>query len=67
LILDFLAQFSPRLRAVLALLREVEDLFVVVEDILHGKGSDPQVQKALNQMRDVRRKFDTINGFSDGR
>ena len=65
--LDLLARFSPRLRAVLALLREVDDLFVVVEDILHGKGRDPQVQKALNQMRDIRRKLSTINGFSDGR
>jgi hypothetical protein len=67
LILDFLSQFSPRLRAVLALLREVMDMLVTVEDILHDKGSDPKVQKALNKMRDIRRKFDTINGFSDGR
>ena len=60
--LDFLAQFSSRLRAALELHREVEDLFVTVEDVLHDRGHDPKVQKALNQMRDVRRKLDAIRG-----
>ena len=60
--IDFLARFSPRLRSVLALLREVENLLVAVEDVLHDRGSDPRVQAVLNQMRDVRRKFDSIRG-----
>jgi hypothetical protein len=59
---DFLARFSPRLRAVLALLREVEDLLVVVEDVIHDRGSDPRVQSVLNQMRDVRGKFAALRG-----
>jgi hypothetical protein len=65
--LDLLARFSPRFRAVLELHREVLDMLVTVEDVIHDKGSDPTVQKALNQIRDIRRKCDTINGFSDGR
>jgi hypothetical protein len=65
--IDLLARVSPRFRVVLELLKEIEALLVTVEDVLHDKGSDPKVQKALNQMRDIRRKFDTINGFSGGR
>ena len=60
--IEFLARFSPRLRAVLALLREVENLLVAVEDVLHDRGSDPRVQAVLNQMRDVRRKLAAIRG-----
>jgi len=61
--IDFLARFSPRLRAMLTLLREVENLLVAVEDVLRDRnGSDPRVQAVLNQMRDVRRKFDSIRG-----
>ena len=60
--IDFLARFSRRLRAMLTLLREVENLLVAVEDVLHDRGSDPRVQAVLNQMRDVRRKFDSIRG-----
>jgi len=61
--IDFLARFSRRLRAMLTLLREVENLLVAVEDVLRDRnGSDPRVQAVLNQMRDVRRKFDSIRG-----
>ena len=60
--LALLAKFSPRLRAMLMLLREVENLLVAVEDVLHDRGSDPKVQAVLNRMRDVRRKFDSIRG-----
>jgi len=61
--IDFLARFSPRLRTMLELLREVENLLVAVEDVLRDRnGSDPRVQAVLNQMRDVRRKFDSIRG-----
>ena len=60
--IEFIARFSPRLRAMLELLREVENLLVTVEDVIHDKGQDPKVQRALNQMRDVRRKLDAIRG-----
>jgi len=60
--IDFLARFSRRLRAMLTLLREVENLLVAVEDVLHDRGSDPRVQAVLNQMRDVRRKLAVIRG-----
>ena len=61
--IDFLARFSRRLRAMLTLLREVENLLVAVEDVLRDRnGSDPRVQAVLNQMRDVRRKLAVIRG-----
>jgi hypothetical protein len=60
--IDLIARFSPRLRAVLALLRDVEDLLVVVEDVIHDRGHDPRVQSVLNQMRDVRHQFDRLRG-----
>jgi hypothetical protein len=60
--IDFLARFSPRLRAMLTLLREVEHLLVAANDVLHDKGSDPKVQVVLNEIHDVRRKFDAIRG-----
>ena len=60
--LALLAKFSPRLRAMLMLLREVENLLIAVEDVLRDRGSDPKVQAVLNRMRDVRRKFDMLRG-----
>jgi hypothetical protein len=60
--IDLLARFSPRLRAMLELLREVEHLLVAVNDVLHDRGSDPKVQVVLNEIMDVRRKFDAIRG-----
>ena len=60
--IDFIARFSPRLRAMLTLLREVEHLLVAANDVLHDKGSDPKVQVVLNEIMDIRRKFDAIRG-----
>jgi len=60
--IEFIARFSPRLRAMLELLREVEHLLVAVNDVLHDRGSDPKVQVVLNEIMDVRRKFDAIRG-----
>ena len=61
--IDFIARFSPRLRAMLTLLREVEHLLVAANDVLkHDRGSDPKVQVVLNEIMDVRRKFDAIRG-----
>ena len=60
--IEFIARFSPRLTALLSLPREVEDVFVAVEDLLHDKGSDPAVQRILNEIRDMRRKFTVILG-----
>ena len=59
---DFIAYFSTRLKAALMALKEAEDVFVAVEDLLHDKGADPKVQRTLNQMRDIRRKFAVILG-----
>jgi hypothetical protein len=60
--IKFIARFSPRLQAALSLPKEVADIFVAVEDLLHDKGADPKVQRTLNQMRDIRRKFAVIRG-----
>ena len=60
--IEFIARFSPRLTALLSLPREVQDVFVAVEDLLHDKGSDPAVQRILNEIRDMRRKFTVILG-----
>jgi hypothetical protein len=46
----------------LMLLREVENLLIAVEDVLHDRGSDPRVQAVLNRMRDVRYQFDMLRG-----
>jgi hypothetical protein len=57
---DFIAYFSTRLKTALSALQEAQDIFVAVEDLLHDKGSDPKVQRVLNEIRDVRRKLDGI-------
>ena len=57
---DFIAYFSTRLKAALSALREAEDVFVAVEDLLHDKGSDPAVQVVLNDIRDLKRKLHGI-------
>ena len=59
---DFIAHFSTRLKAALSALKEVEDVFVAVEDLLHDQGADPKVQRVINKMRDIRRKFAVIRG-----
>ena len=60
--IEFIARFSPRLTALLSLPREVQDVFVAVEDLLHDKGSDPAVQRILNEIRDVQKKLAIIRG-----
>ena len=60
--LGLIALFSPRLRTALSVLREVEDVFVGIEELLRDQSGDPKVQKALNQMRDIRRKCDIVRG-----
>jgi hypothetical protein len=60
--IKFIARFSPRLQAALSLPKEVADIFVAVEDLLHDKGSDPAVQVVLNDIRDLRRKLHGIRG-----
>ena len=60
--LGLIALFSPRLRTALSVLREVEDVFVAIEELIHGQSGDPKVQRALNQIRDIRRKFDIVRG-----
>ena len=60
--LEFIARFSPRLEAVLALPREVSDFLVGVEDVIHDKGHDPKVQRVLNDLRVLRKKLDDIRG-----
>jgi len=59
---DFIAYFSHRLQAALSALKEVDAVFVAVEDLLHDRAADPKVQRTLNQMRDIRRKFAAIRG-----
>jgi hypothetical protein len=60
--IKFIARFSPRLQAALLLPKEVADIFVAVEDLLHDKGSDPAVQRCLNDIRALRQKLDGIRG-----
>ena len=57
---DFIAYFSTRLQAALSALKEAEDVFVAVEDLLHDKGSDPAVQAVLNDIRDLKRKLHAL-------
>jgi len=59
---DFIAYFSTRLKAALSALKEVEDVFVAVEDLLHDQGADPAVQRCLNDIRALRQKLDGIRG-----
>ena len=59
---DLIARFSSRLQAALSALKDVDAVFVAVEDLLHDKGADPKVQRTLNQMRDVQRKLAVIRG-----
>ncbi len=60
--IEFIAKFSPRLQAVLALPKELQDVFVAIEDLIHDRAGDPKVQAVLNEMRDVQRKLAMIRG-----
>ena len=59
---DLIARFSSRLQAALSALKDVDDVFVAVEDLLHDRAADPKVQRTLNQMRDIRKKLAAIRG-----
>ena len=59
---DFIAYFSHRLQAALSVLKEIDAVFVAVEDLLHDRAADPKVQRTLNQMRDIRKKLAAIRG-----
>tara|TARA_R110000737_G_scaffold254481_2_gene263826 strand:- start:38 stop:244 length:207 start_codon:yes stop_codon:yes gene_type:complete len=64
--IEFIARFSPRLTALLALPRAVERLLNATEDVIHDQGvafpskADPKVQAVLNEVQTVRRKLHAI-------
>jgi len=60
--IEFIAKFSPRLQAILALPKELQDVFVAIEDLIHDRAGDPKVQRVLNEMRDVQKKLAMIRG-----
>lgn len=60
--IDFIAKFSPRLNAILSLPKELQDVFVAVEDLIHDRAGDPKVQAVLNEIHDVQKKLTIIRG-----
>ena len=60
--IEFIAKFSPRLQAILALPKELQDVFVAVEDLIHDRAGDPKFQAVLNEIRDVQKKLAIIRG-----
>ena len=60
--IEFIAKFSPRLQAIMALPKEVQDVFVAVEDLIHDRAGDPKVQAVLNEIHDVQKKLAIIRG-----
>jgi hypothetical protein len=60
--IKLLARFSPRLQAALDLPKEVAEVFVAVEDVIHSQASDPKVQALLNDIHDLQRKLVVIRG-----
>jgi len=60
--IEFIAKFSPRLQAILALPKELQDVFVAVEDLIHDRAGDPKVQAVLNEIHDVQKKLAMIRG-----
>jgi len=61
-LIEFIAKFSPRLQAILALPKELQDVFVAVEDLIHDRAGDPKVQAVLNEIHDVQKKLAIIRG-----
>ena len=56
--IEFIARFSPRFREAMALLEDVQRVFVAVEDLLHDQaGRNPRAQAVLNDIRDLQRKI----------
>ena len=60
--IEFIAKFSPRLQAILALPKELQDVFVAIEDLIHDRAGDPKIQAMLNEIRDVQKKLAMIRG-----
>ena len=58
----FIAKFSPRLQAIMALPKELQDVFVAVEDLINDRAGDPKVQAVLNDIHDVQKKLAIIRG-----
>jgi hypothetical protein len=64
--LEFIARFSLRLTALLALPRSINRLLTATEDVIHDQGvafpttADPKVQIVLNEVKAVRRKLHEI-------
>ena len=60
--IEFFAKFSPRLQAIMALPKELQDVFVAVEDLINDRAGDPKVQAVLNEIHDVQKKLAIIRG-----
>ena len=60
--IEFIAKFSPRLNAILSLPKELQDVFVAIEDLIHDRAGDPKIQAMLNEIRDVQKKLAMIRG-----
>jgi hypothetical protein len=60
--IEFIAKFSPRLQAIMALPKELQDVFVAIEDLIHDRAGDPKVQSVLNEIRDLQKKIAIIRG-----
>ena len=60
--IEFIAKFSPRLNAILSLPKELQAVFVAIEDLIHDRAGDPKIQAMLNEIRDVQKKLAMIRG-----
>jgi len=62
--IKLLARFSPRLQAALDLPKEVAEVFVAVEDLLHDQtGRNPKAQAVLNDVHDLQSKIVLIRRY----
>jgi len=60
--LKLLAILSSRLKALLELPQEVEEVFVAVALVLDKYSQDPDVQRIRNEVADVRKKIAEVRG-----
>ena len=61
--IELIAKFSPRLNAILNLPKELQDVFVAIEDLIHDQaGRQPRAQAVLNEIHDVQKKLTMIRG-----
>jgi len=60
--LNLLAKLSSRLKALLELPQEVEEVFVAVALVLDKYSQDPDIQRVKNEIADVRKKIDAVRG-----